>query len=75
MEFMLAVVGIVLLLSMTTLYMYLVDEDKVEPHIPRPVEREQVYRGNFWDAETKQFYKWDKLMELKKLRKQNDTTQ
>jgi len=27
MEFMLAVVGIVLLLSMTTLYMYLVDED------------------------------------------------
>ena len=75
MEFMLAVVGIVLLLSMTTLYMYLVDDDKIEPHIPRPVEREQVYRGNFWDAETKQFYKWDKLMELKKLREQNDTTQ
>jgi len=68
MEFMLAVVGVVLLLSVTTLYMYLVDNDKIEPHIPRPVEREQVYRGNFWDAETKKFYKWDELMELKKER-------
>ena len=75
MEFMLAVVGVVLLLSMTTLYMYLVEEDKVEPHIPRPVERDQLYRGNFWDAETQKYYKWDELMELKKLREQNDTTQ
>jgi len=73
MEFMLAVVGIVLLLSMTTLYMYLIEEDKVEPHIPTPLKKTQ--RGNFWDAETKQFYKWDELMELKKLREQNDTTQ
>ncbi len=73
MEFMLAVVGVVLLLSMTTLYMYLVDEDKIEPHIPTPLKKTQ--RGNFWDAETKKFYKWDKLMELKKLREQNDTTQ
>ena len=39
MEFMLAVVGIVLLLSMTTLYMYLVEEDKVEPHIPTPIKK------------------------------------
>ena len=68
MEFMLAVVGVVLLLSMTTLYMYLVEEDKVEPHVPSKVQR-----GNFWDAETKQFYKWDKLMELYETRKQNDT--
>ncbi len=73
MEFMLAVVGVVLLLSMTTLYMYLVEEDKVEPHIPTPIKK--TYRGNFWDAETKQFYKWDELMELKNLREQNDTTQ
>jgi hypothetical protein len=70
MEFMLAVVGVVLLLSMTTLYMYLIEEDKVEPHVPSKVQR-----GNFWDAETKKFYKWDELMELKKLREQNDTTQ
>ncbi len=74
MEFMLAAVGVVLVLSMTTLYMYLVDENKIEPHIPRPVEREQVYRGNFWDAKTKKYYKWDKLMELHEQRKQNDTT-
>ena len=74
MEFMLAVVGVVLLLSMTTLYMYLVDEDKIEPHMPRPVEREQVYRGNFWDAETQKYYKWDELMELKKSRKKNNDT-
>ena len=73
MEFMLAVVGVVLLLSMTTLYMYLVEEDKVEPHIPTPLKKTQ--RGNFWDAETQKFYKWDELMELKKLREQNDTTQ
>ena len=25
-------------------------------------------QGNFWDAETKKFYKWDELMELKKER-------
>jgi hypothetical protein len=55
---------------MTTLYMYLIEEDKVEPHVPSKVQR-----GNFWDAETKKFYKWDELMELKKLREQNDTTQ
>ena len=70
MEFMLAVVGVVLLLSVTTLYMYLVDDDKIEPHVPSNVQR-----GNFWDAETKQFYKWDKLIELHETRKQNDTTQ
>jgi len=70
MEFIIAVVGSVLLLSMTTLYMYLLDEDKIEPHIPFKVQR-----GNFWDAETKKFYKWDELMELHDRRKQNDTTQ
>ena len=60
MEFIIAVVGSVLLLSMTTLYMYLLDDDKIEPYIPSKVQR-----GNFWDAETKKFYKWDELMELK----------
>ena len=72
MEFMLAVVGVVLLLPMTTLYMYLVEEDKVEPHIPTPVKKTQ--RGNFWDAETQKFYKWDELMELKKSREKNNDT-
>jgi len=53
MEFMLAVVGVVLLLSVTTLYMYLVEDDKVKPHVPTPMK----HRGNFWDAETKKYYK------------------
>ena len=71
MEFMLVVVGVVTLLTTTVLYMYLVGEDKIEPLMPP-----QAHRGNFWDAETKQFYKWDELMELKKEREeQNDTTQ
>ena len=68
MEFIIAVVGSVLLLSITTLYMYLLDDDKIEPYIPSKVQR-----GNFWDAETKKFYKWDELMELKnKKEKIND---
>ena len=74
MEFMLVVFGIFLLLSVTLLYIYLVDNNKIEPYTPRPVEREQIYRGNFWDAETKKYYKWDELMELKTKREQNDTT-
>ena len=73
MEFMLVVVGVVLLLSITTLYIYLIEDNKIEPHIPTPIKK--TYRGNFWDAETKQFYKWDELMELHDRRKQNDTTQ
>ena len=67
MEIILVVVAGVLVVSMTGLYMYLVDEEKIEPHIPP-----RVQRGNFWDAETKKFYKWDELMELKKETDQND---
>ena len=72
MEIILVVVVGVSLIAMTGLYMYLVDKNKIEPHIPRPVERDQVYRGNFWDAETQKYYKWDELMKLKKLRENND---
>jgi flagellar basal body-associated protein FliL len=67
MEIILVVVAGVLLVAMTGLYMYLVDKNKIEPYVPP-----QEHRGNFWDAETKQFYKWDELMELKKSREQND---
>jgi len=71
MEFILVVVGVVLILSMTTLYMYLVGVVKIEPRTPP-----RVQRGNFWDAETKKFYKWDELMELKKQKeKSNDSVQ
>ena len=73
MEIILVVVVGVILVATTGLYMYLVDNEKIEPHIPRPVERDQVHRGNFWDAETKQYYKWDELMELKKEREKDDT--
>jgi flagellar basal body-associated protein FliL len=67
MEIILVVVAGVLLVAMTGLYMYLIDKNKIEPYVPP-----QEHRGNFWDAETKEFYKWDKLMELKKEREQND---
>tara|TARA_B100001093_G_C26640286_1_gene932875 strand:- start:484 stop:705 length:222 start_codon:yes stop_codon:yes gene_type:complete len=73
MDFIMAIVGVVFVVSITTLYMYLVEQNKIEPHIPTTINK--IQRGNFWDAETKQFYKWDKLMELKKLREQNDTIQ
>ena len=73
MEFyIISIVGIVLVLSMTTLfYMYLVEtENKNHMSYTR-----NKTRGNFWDAETKKFYKWDELMELKKKKgKKNDTT-
>ena len=72
MEIILVVVVGVTLVAITGLYMYLVDNEKIEPHIPRPVERDQVYRGNFWDAETQKYYKWDELMELKKQREGKD---
>ena len=63
MEIILVVVAGVLLVAMTGLYMYLVDKNKIEPYVPP-----QENRGNFWDAETKKFYKSDELMELKKER-------
>ena len=60
MEIILVVVAGVLLVAMTGLYMYLVDKNKIEPYVPP-----QEHRGNFWDAETKQFYKWNELIKLK----------
>ena len=60
MEIILGVVAGVLLVAMTGLYMYLIDKNKIEPYVPP-----QEHRGNFWDAETKQFYKWDELIKLK----------
>jgi hypothetical protein len=70
MEIILIVIAGVLLVAMTGLYMYLVDKNKIEPYVPP-----QEHRGNFWDAETKKFYKWDELMELKnkKEEKKDDT--
>ena len=69
MEIILIVIAGVLLIAMTGLYMYLVDKNKIEPYVPP-----QTQRGNFWDAETKKFYKWDELMELKKEREEKNDT-
>ena len=67
-ELLLPISGIIFLIFMTGTYVYLLKKNKIEPYVPQ-----QANRGNFWDAETKQFYKWDELMELKKEReKQND---
>lgn len=67
MEIILVVVVGVSLIAMTGLYMYLVDEEEIQPYIPTKIQR-----GNFWDAETNKFYKWDELMELKKQREINN---
>jgi len=68
MEIILVLVVLVSMISFTVLYMYLIDNEKIEPYIPSKIQR-----GNFWDAETKQFYKWDELMKLKKEREQSET--
>ena len=75
MDILLVVGGFISIIGGAVFYIYLVDRNKIEPHTPRPVERDQVYRGNFWDAETKQYYKWDELMKLKnKKEKEKDDT-
>jgi hypothetical protein len=67
MEIILVVVVGVSLIAMTGLYMYLVDEEEIQPYIPTKIQR-----GNFWDAETQKFYKWDELVELQKQREINN---
>jgi hypothetical protein len=67
MEIILVVVVGVSLIATTGLYMYLVDEEEIQPYIPTKIQR-----GNFWDAETKKFYKWDELVELQKQRGVNN---
>ena len=61
--------GGVALFASFFLYTELVSKGKIKPHIPpRYMSRDTTQRGNFWDAETKKFYNWDELMELKKER-------
>ena len=67
MEIILVVVVGVSLFAMTGLYMYLVDEEEIQPYIPTKIQR-----GNFWDAETQKFYKWNELVELQKQREINN---
>ena len=67
MEVIIAVICFVLAGSIGSVFMYLLDQDKIEPE---PTSDTQ--RGNFWDAETKKFYKWDELIELKKKKEKNN---
>lgn len=67
--------GGVALFASFFLYTELVSKGKIKPHIPpRYMSRDTTQRGNFWDAETKKFYKWHQMEELKKIREvKNDT--
>ena len=35
------------------------------------MQEKKGQRGNFWDAESQMFYKWDELIKLSKERKEN----
>ena len=67
--------GGVVLFTSFFVYTELVSKGKIKPHIPpRYMSRDTTQRGNFWDAETKKFYKWHQIEELKKIREvRNDT--
>jgi len=66
--------GLISLFASFFLYTTLLEKGKIKPHIPaRYMCSTNVQRGNFYDAETKKFYKWDELMKIKKERKQNET--
>ena len=63
--------GVLFLTLSALLYVYLIETKRIEPHTSRHyrlMKEKKIQRGNFWDAETKKFYKWDELMELKKER-------
>ena len=68
MEAIVLVLGVLFLVSSALTYVYLVESKKINPHIPPRYRHEQAQRGNFWDSETQQFYKWDRLIELQKIR-------
>ena len=68
MEVILLLFGIFFLVGSALTYVYLIETKKLKPHIPPRYKHEQAQRGNFWDSESQQFYKWNKLMELQKIR-------
>jgi hypothetical protein len=67
--------GVTVLIASFFVYIDLVGKGKIKPHIPpRYMSRKTTQRGDFWDAETKKFYKWHQIEELKKIREvRNDT--
>jgi hypothetical protein len=67
--------GLLVLFTSFFVYTALLTKGKIKPHIPpRYLTRSNIQRGDFWDAETKNFYKWHQIEELKKIREvRNDT--
>ena len=68
MEAILLVLGVFFLVGSALTYVYLIETKRLRPHIPPRYIQNQAHKGNFWDAETQEFHKWDKLMELQKTR-------
>ena len=68
MEAILLVLGVFFLVGSALTYVYLIETKRLNAHIPPRYRHEQAQRGNFWDAETQEFHKWDKLIELQKTR-------
>ena len=70
--------GVLFLTLSALLYVYLIETKRIEPHTNRHhrlMQEKKIQRGNFWDAETQMFYKWDELMKLKnKKEKEKDDT-
>ena len=69
--------GVLFLTLSALLYVYLIETKRIEPHTSRHhrlMQKKQGQLGNFWDAESQMFYKWDKIIELQKIRGgKNDT--
>jgi len=68
MEAIVLLFGVLFLVCSALTYVYLIETKRLNPHIPPRYRHEQAQRGNFWDSETQQFYKWDRLIELQKIR-------
>ena len=68
MEAIVLLFGVLFLVCSALTYVYLIETKRLNPHIPPRYRHEQAQRGNFWDSETQQFYKWDRLIELQKSR-------
>jgi len=68
-EIIFVLAGLLSLLISFFIYTDLLSKGKIKPHIPpRYMSRDTTQRGNFWDAESKKFYKWHQIEELRKIR-------
>jgi len=66
--------GVLFLTLSALLYVYLIETKRIQPHTNRHHQKTKAmvkHEGNFWDAESRMFYKWDELMKLSKERKEN----